>query len=339
MEHIYLSLLWLLYNNSVIISGVIFFSIFGLWFWLRKRLFPHLYHLTWTTITSLDDALMLTLCQLWPWFYGTVWIWSASFFISLPPLIHRCIAALFTIIVITQLGQWLIRVVLQLAKEQYFNNQNSHNYTLLSIFMKVVFWIIIFLLILTNLDIKITPLLASVGVVWIAVSFALQSILEDLFASVSIYIDKPFRIGDYITTWDHGGSVEHVGIKTTRIRTIVWEELVIANRKLTESIIHNYWKIDQRTITQNCTVSFITSSAHQTLIPNIVHEACSFSEIIEFHWCHLTNIWDYGLEYQRRYSLKSNDYNTHLQIQEKILMNILEYFTKEWIHIEKKLIM
>jgi small-conductance mechanosensitive channel len=77
------------------------------------------------------------------------------------------------------------------------------------------------LLILTNLGIKVTPLLASLGVIGIAVSFALKNILEDLFASISIYLDKPFRIGDYIAMGEHSGSVEHVGIKTTRIRTIL----------------------------------------------------------------------------------------------------------------------
>jgi small-conductance mechanosensitive channel len=304
--------------------------------WLRSRFFPHIYQLTWDTITSLDDAVMLTLCQLGPWFYTTAGIWFASFFIVFPPVITQGISILFTIIVIAQLWQWVIRVGLQLSKEQYFNNQETHNFTLLEIFMKVVFWVIILLLILTNLNIEITPLLASLWVVWIAVSFALQSVLEDLFASVSIYVDKPFRIGDYIATGDNWWTVEHVGIKTTRIRTILWEELVIANRKLTDSVIHNYWKINERTITQNCVVSFNTTWEQQTLIPNLIKEACTFSDIIEFQWCHLIKIWEYGLEYQRRYSLKSNDYNTHLQIQEKVLMNTLASFEKKWVVIERK---
>lgn len=324
-------------SDWLIIWSSVFLGVFILWRRLRSRFFPHIYQLTWDTITSLDDAVMLTLCQLWLRFYTTVGLWCASFFIVLPQIVNQGIAILFTTIVVVQLWQWLLRVVLQLTKEQYFNNQDSYNFKLLGIFMKVVFWIIILLLILINLNIKITPLLASLWVVWIAVSFALQSVLEDLFASISIYVDKPFRIGDYIATGEHWWTVEQVGIKTTRIRTIVWEELVIANRKLTDSIIHNYGKIDERTITQNCVVSFSSTAQQQTQIPNLIKEACTFSGIIEFQRCHLIKIWEYGLEYQRRYCLKSNDYNTHLQIQEKVLMNTLESFSKEWIMIEKKL--
>ena len=305
---------------------IVFVSILGRR--LRTRCFPHLYQMTGETITSLDDAVMLMLCQLGPWFYLVSWIWIASRLIALPDQVEMIIQVLFTIVVIAQLGQWVITVILQLTKEKYFNNQITHNFTLLNVITNIFFWIIIVLLILSNLDIKITPLLASLGVFWIAVSFALQNILEDLFASVSIYLDKPFRIGDYITMGEHGWSVEQVWIKTTRVRTILWEELVIANRKLTESVLHNYWKINLRTNTLWCMVSLKTSAKNQTRIPNIIKKSCEFSELINFQRCHLIKIWEYGLEYQRRYTLQTSDYNTHLQIQEKILMNVLAEFEK-----------
>lgn len=306
------------------------------WRRLRARLFPYLYTLTGDTITNFDDAIMLTLCELWPWFYGITGLRIATKVLTLPEILSTLCEILFVLIVVGQLWQGVVRVALQLMKEQWFEGDSTHNYTLLSITIKIVFWSIIVLLVLTNLGIQITPLLASVWVIGIAISFALQSILEDLFASVSIYLDKPFRIGDYITMWSEWWTVEYVGIKTTRIRTILWEELVIANRKLTESMIHNYGKIDERTITHEVVVSFDTAPQLQTAIPNLIKQSMEFSELIDFKRCHLIEIGKYGLIYKRRYTLRTAEYDTHLQIQEKILMNILERIEQKWITIEKQ---
>lgn len=330
---------WLLSQNSsstLITAWGIFLITIIIWWRLRVRVFPHLYRLTWETVTTFDDAIMLTLCKLWWWFYAVSWIWFASTILILPSFLVVLCQILFLVVVVGQLWQWVVRVVLQVIQEQRFWWKHTHNFTLLAITVKVIVWTMIGLLILTNLGIKVTPLLASLGVIGIAVSFALKSILEDLFASISIYLDKPFRIGDYIAMGEHGGSVEHVGIKTTRIRTILWEELVIANRKLTESVIHNYGKIKERTITHKIVISFTTSSTLQTALPNLIKQSMEFTNLIDFKRCHLIEIGSYGLIYKRRYTLRTSEYDTHLQIQEKVLMNVLEKIEQEWITIEKQ---
>jgi len=111
----------------------------------------------------------------------------------------------------------------------------------LRMIVNVVVWIIVILMILNNLWVEITPLITSLWIAWVAVAFALKNILEDLFSSVSLFVDKPFIIGDYIEIGEFSWSVTSIWIKTTRITTTRWEELVVSNRKLTNETVRNYW--------------------------------------------------------------------------------------------------
>jgi asparagine synthetase A len=104
---------------------------------------------------------------------------------------------------------------------------------------------------------------------------------------------------------------------------------VVANRKLTESVIHNYGKIEERTITHQIVISFTTSSELQTVLPNLVKQSMEFTDLIDFKRCHLIEIGTYGLIYKRRYTLRTAEYDTHLQIQEKMLMNVLKRIEQE----------
>jgi small-conductance mechanosensitive channel len=111
---------------------------------------------------------------------------------------------------------------------------------------KALLWVFAFLLILSNFGVEVTSLIAGLGVGGIAVAFAFQNILEDLFSSFAIYFDKPFVIGDYIVVGEKSGVVETIGIKTTRLRALQGEEIVMANKELTTAKIHNYKKMEKR---------------------------------------------------------------------------------------------
>lgn len=123
------------------------------------------------------------------------------------------------------------------------------------------------MLVLSNLGIAITPLLTSLGVAGIAIAFALQNILEDIFSSISIYVDKPFRIGDFVEVDGVSGTVEHIGIKTTRLRTIQGEEVVLANKHVINKNLHNYGKIQERNVRTTIGVTYETARATLEMIP------------------------------------------------------------------------
>ena len=112
---------------------------------------------------------------------------------------------------------------------------------------RVILWALGILFVLSNLGIEVTSLLAGLGIGGIAIAFALQGILSDLFSSFSLYFDKPFRIGDYVVIGQHSGTVEKIGIKTTRIRTLQGEELVVSNNELTTTRVQNFKKMQERT--------------------------------------------------------------------------------------------
>src|SRR5690606_19748868 len=126
--------------------------------------------------------------------------------------------------------------------------RNPVTTTLLGIIMRLVIWVVMLLSILANLGVDITAMIASLGVGGIAIALAVQTLLSDMFASMSIGIDKPFEIGDFVVFGDIAGTIEHIGLKTTRIRALSGEQIVISNADLLSQTVHNYKRMDTRRI-------------------------------------------------------------------------------------------
>ena len=310
---------------SLLHGALVYCCVVLLWEIIQKYLLPRLFARTGPSITNTNDGILAVLQTFWRWFYSVLWVWCASQLFPLPKLREQCINILMILVVFRQIWTWIIKVWWGLVKKHYFAWKSTQDFLLIKLIIKWVFWSILWLIVLSNVWVEITPLVASLWVAWIAVSFALQSILEDLFASISIYLDKPFRIGDFITLGENGGTVKHVWIKTTRIQTVLWEEVVVANRKLTEAVIHNFWTIQSRTLTWTFTIKNSTSSEKTWEIIHDLKDIFEFSDILELQRVHCTWLTQYGIEYMYRYTLSTNDYQTHLQIQSRILQEIIEY--------------
>jgi len=190
--------------------------------------------------------------------------------------------------------------------------------------IKVVIWIIAFLFILDNLDIQITGLITGLGIGGVAIAFAAQNILTDLFNYFTIFFDKPFDIGDFIITGEYKGSIEHIGIKTTRIRSLSGEQLIISNTDLVNSRINNYKRMKQRRINFSFGLTYDTPLEKLKKVPGIVEEIIKSIDKTEFDRTFFTEFAASSLLFQVVYFVKDSDYKIYQGIQQQINFQLKE---------------
>ena len=194
--------------------------------------------------------------------------------------------------------------------------------------VRVAVWAIIFLLTLDNLGINITALVAGLGVGGIAVALAAQNIISDLFASLSIVLDKPFVLGDFLVIDDLAGNVEKVGIKTTRIRSLSGEQLVFSNNDLLGSRIRNYGRMSERRILFTIGVVYETPLEKLEQVPGIVQDIIVEQESARFDRAHFQKFGDYSLNFEIVYFVESSDYRLYMNIQQAVNYEIVRRFTE-----------
>jgi len=156
-------------------------------------------------------------------------------------------------------------------------------------------------------------------------------VLGDLFASISIVLDKPFVIGDFIIVGDMLGTVEHIGIKTTRVRSLFGEQLIFSNNDLLNSRIRNYKRMDERRIVFSIGVVYQTPYEKLSAIPGMVREIVEAQEQTRFDRAHFSKFGDFALIYEIVYYVKIPDYNAYMDIQEAINLEIYRKFQEQGI--------
>lgn len=287
------------------------------------------------TRTDLDDVLIEIVRGVKPPFYLLISIYIAIKTLVLPVLGVKILDGLFILAMVFQIMR-----ALQTFIDYWVNKLTNHDYgegkpelkssvNGIAIILKILLWIVAILLILSNWGFNVTSLVAGLGVGGIAIAFALQNILGDIFSSFSIYIDKPFQIGDFVTTGTDSGTVEKIGIKTTRIRTLQGEELVVSNRELTDARVHNYKKMEKRRIVFTLGVLYETPSEKLKMIPNMIETVIKSKELAEFDRAHFKTYGDSSLGYEIVYYINSPDYTQYMDIQQEINLEIKENFEKE----------
>jgi small-conductance mechanosensitive channel len=204
-------------------------------------------------------------------------------------------------------------------------------YAAFGFLVRLAVWTIVALLALDNFGIHITALVAGLGVGGIAVALAVQNILGDLFASMSIVLDKPFVVGDFIVVDDLQGTIEHIGLKTTRIRSLGGEELVFANSDLLKSRIRNYQRMEERRAVFALRVSPQTPLDKLAAIPGMIQEIIEAQELARFERSRFKAIGDFSLNFENSYYIKSPDYGTYLEVQQAINLAVLRRFQEEGI--------
>ena len=201
----------------------------------------------------------------------------------------------------------------------------------LGLIAKIALWVILGLIILDNLNVEISTLVTSLGIGGIAVALALQNILGDLFSSLSIALDKPFVIGDFVVVDDFEGDVEDIGLKSTRIRSLSGEELVFSNTDLLNSRIRNYKRMEKRRISFTIGVVYGTPVEKLELIPGMIEDIITPLETVDFDRAHFKTLGDFSLDFGVVYYVLVPDYVSYLDIHQVIILEIYKRFEKEGI--------
>ncbi|MBN1793957.1 MAG: mechanosensitive ion channel [Candidatus Omnitrophica bacterium] len=197
--------------------------------------------------------------------------------------------------------------------------------------LKALIWALAVIFFLDNLGFQISAVIAGLGIGGVAVALAAQAILGDLFSYFAILFDRPFEIGDFIIIGDYLGAVEHIGIKTTRIRSLGGEQLVFSNTDLTNSRIRNYKRMEQRRVLFRLGVVYQTPLEKIKEIPGIIKEIIRGVDNTVFDRAHFFSYGDFSLIFEVVYYVIGPDYNTYMDIQEKINLGIFEAFREHGI--------
>ncbi|MBA6135040.1 MULTISPECIES: mechanosensitive ion channel family protein [Pseudomonas] len=244
------------------------------------------------------------------------------------------VSSLWFVVAALQIGLWANRAI-GLGLDRYFAGQRTDSLTQASALAtlsawgaRVLLWSVVVLAMLSNLGVNITAFVASLGVGGIAVALAVQNILGDLFASLSIAVDKPFEVGDFIVIGPLAGTVEHVGLKTTRIRSLGGEQIVMANASMISSTIQNYKRLQERRIVFEFGLSYDSPTEAVKKAPGIVEEAIKAQSQVRFDRAHLRGFGKEALEFECVYIVQDPGYNLYMDIQQAINFHLLERFSK-----------
>jgi len=281
------------------------------------------------TETDIDDTLVDIVKSLKPPFYSFLAFYAATFFVIVGDVFKKVIDVALIAWVILQViiaVQILIDYVVRkkMGEEEDAAAENAIN--ILGKLTKWVLWSFGLLLILSNLGVDVTSLIAGLGIGGIAIALALQNTLSELFSSFSIYFDKPFTPGDFIVIGDKKGVVEKIGIKTTRIKALQGEELIISNKELTSAQIQNFKKMTERRISFSFGVTYETPVEKVKKIPGVVKEIIDGEEGARFDRAHFNRFDDSALNFDVVYYIQSGDYADYMDIQQSINFKIMEIF-------------
>lgn len=189
---------------------------------------------------------------------------------------------------------------------------------------QLVVWATLLMTMLANAGVDITAFVASLGIGGVAVALALQSLLGDLFSSISIGLDKPFEVGEFIAFGDELGTVRHVGIKSTRIDSLRGEQLVIANSRLLEQLVRNFSRMPHRRVVFGFRLPYGTSSGRVRQVVEAVEEIIRAEKDVRFDRGHQSAFGEYGLEFEFVYYVLASDYTMYMDVQQRINLAIID---------------
>jgi small-conductance mechanosensitive channel len=253
--------------------------------------------------------------------------------LTLPDRIESLLHALAIIALFAQVGVWASRAVqfgIGRARDRALERDaaTATSLSALNFVCRIALWSVVLLLALSNLGVDITALVAGLGIGGIAVALAMQNILGDLFASLSIVIDKPFVIGDFVMVDDYMGTVEHVGLKTTRIRSLGGEQLVFCNSDLLGARLRNYKRMRERRVVFEFGVLYQTPADLLEKIPGMVRAIIEEQENTRFDRAHFAAFGDSSYDFEAVYWMLVPDFPAYRDAQQAINLGLVRAFEK-----------
>jgi len=284
--------------------------------------------ITWDN--ALVNALRVTRWSL----VAVVALGPASQELTLGPLAERWMNGLAMVALSLQIGLWVgafLDTWIRNTREQALQNDPSTTSALsvLSFLARVVLWSVLLLMVLDNLGFDVNTLVAGLGIGGIAVGLALQNILGDLFASLTIVLDKPFQVGHFIIIDEFSGTVEHIGLKATRIRSLSGEMLVFSNADLTKARLRNYKFMQERRIVFKFGVTYDATPEQLEKIPSILREIIEGTEQARFDRAHFAAFGDSSLDFELVYWMLTADYTAYMDVQQAINLGLMRRLQQE----------
>ncbi|MEA5466733.1 mechanosensitive ion channel family protein [Leptothoe sp. PORK10 BA2] len=297
---------------------------------LHRLLLHRLQRWAQRTTSLLDDQLIRIIehPSLWLLYLGSCYFGLQS--LTLYPTVAQLLTAigviLATLLLLQLLGsvaEYSLRIYGHIHRHQP-NIQQSLNALIPAV--RVVLWTVGIIFILDNLGFDISAVVTGLGIGGVAIALASQGILQDLFSYFSILLDRPFELGDFIIVGDMAGTVNQIGIKTTRLQSIDGEQLIVANTDLTASRIQNFQRMAQRRIVFNLGVAYKTNNTQLEQIPHIIRTVIEEIPQVTFDRAHFAGFGEFSLNYEIVYIVHSNDYTLYRDVQQTMNLAIKEQF-------------
>ena len=303
---------------------------------LKKYLLKKLLKLAKKTPTDLDDFVLKLIAGTRDLFLLALSIYIGTRLLELTDILQEIIHLLMVFILLLQVGLWinsLITYLIQRHTQKTEDENAASQATTLSALgtvAKGVVWAVVVILALDNIPgIEIGTLIASLGITGLAVGLAVQNILSDLFASLSIALDKPFVIGDSIIVGDYIGTIEKIGLKSTRLRSLTGEQLIFSNSDLLSSRIRNYQRMDRRRVSLSLGLVYETSYEKIKKIPQMMEELIQEVDNCTFSRAHFKSFDESALSFEVVYWVESSDYAMFMDVQQEVGLKIIKRFGEE----------
>jgi len=319
-----------IFLNSVykyIFSILLFFTLLKIIYYFKKNIIIKLEKISKKTETKLDDLLLQIIKKI-SWFeYQIIALYFSTRHLILNNFISNIIKYLL-IITITYRVVIALEKLLELFFQEISGKEYEKSIKTISLVFRVIIWIIAILFVLHNIGIKITALLTGLGIGGVAIALASQTILGDVFNFFVILLDKPFKIGDFIIIPSQNllGTIEEIGLKSVKIRTLRGELLIITNSKIMSESIQNFSSMQRRRVVFNIGVIYETPLDKLKLIPQIIKDVIEKTENTTFDRSNLINFAAYSIDFETVYYVNSPDYNLYANTHEKILTDIFKKF-------------
>jgi small-conductance mechanosensitive channel len=255
-------------------------------------------------------------------------LYAAQSLLNLPDRFESHVSNIVMILILLQVGLWAGQAVRFYLETKQLERGADHVVTgsldIINFVSRVLIWSLLILLALSNLGVNITALLAGLGVGGVAVALSLQSILGDLFASLSIALDKPFIVGDRLVIDTFMGNVEHIGIKTTRLRSDSGELIILSNADILKSRVRNFGRVAELRVLTALRVSYDTPSEKLREIPQLLESIVREQPNLRFERCHFKTLGDAALHFELSYFVQQPAVNPLLDLQQIINFRIVE---------------
>ncbi|MBD3203143.1 mechanosensitive ion channel [Candidatus Woesearchaeota archaeon] len=329
-----------IYNNTgteILVALATFFSVFIILKLFELYVLHRIKALAKRTKNDIDDVIVEYIEEISWTMFVFISFYISSKLLTLPALLKKIIHIIVTVFIVYYVVKFILKIIDFFIKKEIKKRHRKRQgedtslLAVLNLLLQGLAWIFAGLMLLSNFGVDVTSLIAGLGIGGIAIAFALQNILEDIFSSFSIYFDKPFKEGDFIIIGDDLGTVKKIGLKTTRIEHLKGQELVVSNKELTSTRIHNYKKMKKRRIAFSFGVEYGTPVKKLKKAGKIVKKIIDNIRIAEIDRVHFHEFGDFSLNFEVVYYLDSREYNVYMDTQQEINLKMIKEFEKQGI--------